>query len=44
MILTITSSKILRKNPVYILILNLALSDVAISIVVHTFTNIGRFL
>lgn len=42
-ILTIASSKNLRKNPVYILILNLALSDVAISIVVHTFTNIGKF-
>jgi hypothetical protein len=39
--LTIVSSKNLRNNPVYILIFNLALSDITISIFVHTFTNFG---
>ena len=41
-ILTIGFDKHLNKNPAYILMLNLALSDIGISIFVQTFTNIGR--
>jgi hypothetical protein len=33
--------KHLNKNPAYLLMLNLALSDINISIFVQTFTNIG---
>jgi hypothetical protein len=35
-------SKKLKKNPAYILMANLALSDIGISIFVHIFTNIGK--
>ena len=40
-ILTIGLDKHLNKNPAYLLMLNLALSDINISIFVQTFTNIG---
>lgn len=42
--ITIIWSKNLRENPVYIMIFNLALSDITISLFVHTFTNFGNFL
>ena len=39
---TIACDQKLKKNPAYMLMFNLALSDIAISTVVHLFTNIGR--
>jgi hypothetical protein len=41
-ITAIFSSKKLKKNPAYILMANLSLSDIGISIFVHIFTNIGN--
>ena len=41
-IFTIGLDKHLNKNPAYLFMLNLALSDIGISIFVQTFTNIGR--
>jgi hypothetical protein len=40
-IFTIGRDKSLRKNSAYMLMFNLALSDILISTLVHTFTNIG---
>jgi len=39
---TIVCDKKLKENPAYILMFNLAFSDLAISVVVHSFTNIGK--
>ena len=39
---TIGFDEKLKQNPAYILMLNLALSDLAISTVVHGFTNVGK--
>ncbi len=38
---TVGCDKELRKNSAYILMFNLAMSDILISTLVHTFTNIG---
>ena len=43
-IFTIGLDKHLNKNPAYLFMLNLALSDIGISIFVQTFTNIGRLV
>ena len=39
---TIGRDKELRKNSAYMLMFNLAMSDILISTLVHTFTNIGN--
>jgi len=38
---TIGHDRGLRKNSAYMLMFNLAMSDILISTLVHTFTNIG---
>ena len=43
-IMTILFNKKLRLNPAYMLMLNLSVSDLGISTIVHTFTDIGIFL
>jgi hypothetical protein len=40
-ILTISFDKKLRLNPTYMVMLNLAISDIGISTLVHSFTNVG---
>jgi len=42
-IIAIVTDKKLMKNPAYILMMNLAMSDLGISIVVSTFTNMGIY-
>lgn len=43
-ILTIALNKKLRTNPAYMLMMNLAFSDLLIATFVHTFTDIGIFM
>ena len=40
---TIAFDQKLKQNPAYMLMFNLALSDLAISTVVHLFTNVGIY-
>ena len=41
-LITIGFDEKFKQNPAYILMFNLALSDIAISTIVHTFTNVGK--